>query len=213
MSSSLRGGLREVSLQPDPLVPHVLVVPGAVLAAWQLWNGECGYQQFTADTCPLLTDSLPAPSLVPQGRGACPWGFKVAARVRGSSGLKHDRTPPLGASTLVGHYKRKYYQHQPKHCLAVTRGPWSHGQKRFWPRGAAATREGWRQGTCQPFPQPSRLLPAPPVGTARPVRGRGPRAQGGNQERPRSRSCRRVSPPPLSSTRGSQPTAANTQRL
>ena len=114
MSSSLQGGIQEASLQPDPLVPNVLVVPSAVLAAWQLRDGEHGYQQLTADMRPQLTDSLPAPSLVPQGRGASSWGLL---------GNKAQQDPTLGASILGG-------------------GPWSHRQKLFWPRGAAAVWEG-----------------------------------------------------------------------
>lgn len=114
MSSSLRGSVQEASLQPDPLVPNIFVVPSTVLAARQLRDGEHGYQQLTADMRLLLTDSLPAPSLAPQGRGACPWGFL---------GNKAQQDPASGASILG-------------------RGPWSHGQRLFWPRGAAAVREG-----------------------------------------------------------------------
>lgn len=46
------------------------------------------------------------------------------------------------------------------------------------PRGEAVLAQGsrshagrWRQGACQPFPQPSCRLPEPPAGTAQLVRG------------------------------------------
>lgn len=42
------------SLQPDPLVAHVRVVPRAVPAAWQLWEGRPRSQGFTRHTSPWL---------------------------------------------------------------------------------------------------------------------------------------------------------------
>lgn len=205
VSSSLRGGgLREASLQPDPLVPHILVVPGTVLAAWQLRNGECGYQQFTAETHPPLRPLSPRAGGPAPGASCC-----KGERLLGN---KAQQDPTPGASILVGRYKRKYCQHQPKRCLAARRGPWSHGEKRFWPRGAAATREGGGRGRVSPSPNPPvacRRLPQGPHSWS----GAGPGTPGGSQERPRSRSCGRVSPPPLLSTRRSQPPATNTQWL
>ena len=156
MSSSLRGGTQEASLQPDPLVPNVLVVPSTVLAARQLQDGEHGYQQLTADMRPQLTDSLPAPSLIPQGRGPAPGG---------SSGIKHNRTPPWELPSWA-------------------EGRGATGRSCSGPGSRSCAGRVAAGAVSAPFPRPSRLLPAPPAGTPRPV-GVGPGNTGQPQGDPK----------------------------
>lgn len=107
------------SLQPDPLVAHVRVVPGAVPAARQLWEGRPRSQGFTRHTSPRLATAAcstagPAASgSAPREQssaGPCapttcrrlgwPLAWEAACLFSGFEGhdLKNPFTPPEGTA-------------------------------------------------------------------------------------------------------------------
>lgn len=158
--------------------------------------GSCGTESVVTSSLQQRRSPRSVPR--PPGQGGLPLGLP-AARVRGSSGIKHNGTPPQELPSWWGAINSNTVNTNPSAALlpgggrgAIGRSGSGPGEPQ--PRGRAAA------GGVSALP-PTLLSPACASCRDRTAgQGRGPGTPGGSQERPRSRSCGRVPPPPLLST-------------
>lgn len=177
---------RRPSLQPDPSVPHVLVVPRAVPAARQLREGKpWSPAVYNVRPSPQLTRRLPPlhPS-PPRAGGACFW--RSHCKGEGPRGRKHNTTCPREPPCCWGATNASGQATCPCCCWEGGRGASGRngtdlGEPQLWGGGGRAGGE-----MSQPLSLPhlpvscQHLLPwAPPQ-----IGGRGPRGAGHTQGGP-----------------------------